>query len=143
MQYEKIKVNPVTARVGAEIEGVDLSKPMDDRTFEEVHQALTEHCVIFFRGQDLDHESQKRLVGALASCMFIPPFQDRKAILKFCRSILTRTRLTLQANAGIRMCRAMKSHHWVQSFISRLCRSTAAIRSSQTCMPPMMRCRIA
>ena len=59
MKYEKIKVNPVTARVGAEIEGVDLAKPMDDRTFEEVHHALTEHCVIFFRGQDLDHESHK------------------------------------------------------------------------------------
>ncbi|MAI46094.1 MAG: taurine dioxygenase [Hyphomicrobiaceae bacterium TMED74] len=59
MQYEKIKVNPVTARVGAEIDGVDLAKPMDDRTFEEVHHALTEHCVIFFRSQDLDHESHK------------------------------------------------------------------------------------
>ena len=33
MPYEIIKVKPVTARIGAEIEGVDLTKPLDQQTF--------------------------------------------------------------------------------------------------------------
>lgn len=59
MQYERITVKPITARIGAEIEGVDLTKPMDDQTFNEIHEALKEYCVIFFRDQKLDHESHK------------------------------------------------------------------------------------
>ena len=60
-KYEKITVKPVTARIGAEIEGVDLSKPLDNQTFSELHDALLDHCVIFFRDQDLDHDSHKSL----------------------------------------------------------------------------------
>ena len=43
--------------------GVDLSKPMSDQVFDEVHRALLEYCVIFFRDQDLDHESHKAGLG--------------------------------------------------------------------------------
>ncbi len=59
MKYERIAVKPVTTRIGAEIEGVDLSKPVDDRTHREIHEALKAHCVIFFRDQKLDHEIHK------------------------------------------------------------------------------------
>ncbi len=68
MKYETITVSPVTANIGAEIGGVDLSKPLGNQTFSEIHQALQEHCVIFFRDQELDHESHKafgRLFGEL------------------------------------------------------------------------------
>ena len=43
MQYEMIKVKPVTARIGAEIEGIDLTKPLEQQAFREVHQALKDH----------------------------------------------------------------------------------------------------
>jgi len=59
MGYEHIAVKPVTARIGAEIEGIDLSRPMDDATFSKVRKALLEHCVIFFRDQQFDHAAQK------------------------------------------------------------------------------------
>lgn len=59
MKYERIIVKPVTTRIGAEIEGVDLSKPVDDQTHLEIYEALKAHCVIFFRDQKLDHESHK------------------------------------------------------------------------------------
>jgi taurine dioxygenase len=83
-QYEKIKVKPVTARVGAEIEGVDISKPLDEQTFKEVHQALKEHCVIFFRDQMLDHDSHKafgRLFGELHVHPAIPGPEGHPEIL--------------------------------------------------------------
>jgi taurine dioxygenase len=59
MSYERITVKPVTARIGAEIEGVDLTRPLDDATLAEIRAALLEHCVIFFRDQELDHDSHK------------------------------------------------------------------------------------
>ncbi len=68
MPYDRITVRPVTASIGAEIEGVDLSRPLDDATFSEVRQALLEYCVIFFRNQELDYDSHKafgRLFGEL------------------------------------------------------------------------------
>ena len=40
MPYETITVNPVTAAVGAEISGADLSKPLGKQLFQEVHDAL-------------------------------------------------------------------------------------------------------
>ena len=51
MAYERIAVKPVTARIGAEIEGVDLTKAIDDGTLAEIRQALLDYGVIFFRDQ--------------------------------------------------------------------------------------------
>ncbi|MBX3664895.1 MAG: TauD/TfdA family dioxygenase [Burkholderiales bacterium] len=48
-----LSVQPVNERLGAEIRGVDLSAPPDERTFAAILQALHRHGVIFFRGQKL------------------------------------------------------------------------------------------
>ena len=61
MPYSTIKVAPLTLQIGAEIEGVDLSKPLGERQLAEVNAALAAHQVIFFRDQNLDFESQKAL----------------------------------------------------------------------------------
>jgi len=49
MKNTNIRVAPIAGAIGAEVHGVELTKPMDDSTFEQVHQAFLEHCVIFFR----------------------------------------------------------------------------------------------
>ena len=49
MQYQTIQVSPLTPTIGAEIAGVDLAKPLTDQQFEEIHAALIQHLVIFFR----------------------------------------------------------------------------------------------
>ena len=54
-----IAVNPIAGACGAEIDGVDLSQPMDDGTFQTVERALLDHQVIFFRNQRLTPEQQK------------------------------------------------------------------------------------
>jgi taurine dioxygenase len=61
MAYDVLDVKPMTRRIGAEIFGVDLGKPLSNRQFEEVHQALTQYQVIFFRDQTLDPASLKRM----------------------------------------------------------------------------------
>lgn len=48
-----VKVTPLTRAIGAEVSGVDLSRPLDDATCEAIYHALIEHLVIFFRDQDI------------------------------------------------------------------------------------------
>ena len=68
-----IKAKPLALFLGAEISGVDLSKPVDDATFAAIHDALMQHQVIFFRDQQLTQENQL----ALAS-RFGPPTYSKK-----------------------------------------------------------------
>ena len=51
MGYESISVNPLTPRIGALIEGIALANPLSNRQVDELHQALAEHQVLFFRDQ--------------------------------------------------------------------------------------------
>ena len=54
----QITIHPMSGNLGAEIEGVDLSQPMDEGLFERVHQAFLDHAVIVLRDQTLSRESQ-------------------------------------------------------------------------------------
>lgn len=56
MTYQTITVEPVTPHIGAEISNIDLSQPLGNQTFQEVHDALMAHQVIFFRDQDITPE---------------------------------------------------------------------------------------
>lgn len=60
MAYRHIEVQPLSGALGAEVFGPDLSKPLDKKTFEEIHKALLENLVIFFRDQDLTPPQQLR-----------------------------------------------------------------------------------
>jgi taurine dioxygenase len=59
MPYETIQVTPTTPNIGAEIAGIDLSRPLGNRQVDELHDALAAHQVLFFRDQQLDHDSAK------------------------------------------------------------------------------------
>ena len=54
--YDTITVDKLTPIIGAEIAGVDLSRPLGNHQMEEVHRALAENLVIFFRDQDMTPE---------------------------------------------------------------------------------------
>ncbi|WP_232495708.1 TauD/TfdA dioxygenase family protein [Novosphingobium kaempferiae] len=51
-------IRPVQPTIGAEIEGVDLSKPLTDELREEIRAAVLKWKVVFFRDQSLDDASQ-------------------------------------------------------------------------------------
>jgi taurine dioxygenase len=40
MDYETITVKPLTPVIGAEIGGLDISRPLGNQAFTEVHDAL-------------------------------------------------------------------------------------------------------
>lgn len=53
-----LDLRPLSPLIGAEIGGLDLSRPLDDATVGAVRAALNEHHVVFFRDQDLTPKSQ-------------------------------------------------------------------------------------
>lgn len=61
LTYQSITVTPSSPHIGAEIAGVDLTKPLHARQVQEIHDALLEHLVIFFRDQPIDFEAHKAL----------------------------------------------------------------------------------
>lgn len=59
MKYDTISVRKVTPIIGAEVAGVDLTKPLGNQAFQEIHDALIDNLVIFFRDQKLAPEQHK------------------------------------------------------------------------------------
>ena len=51
MSYATIQVKPLTPRLGAEISSIDLSTTLSNQQVEDLHTALAEHQVLFFRDQ--------------------------------------------------------------------------------------------
>lgn len=52
-----LSVTKLTADIGAEISGIDLSSELDTSTVAQIREALLEHLVLVFREQDLTPES--------------------------------------------------------------------------------------
>ena len=53
-----IEIKQHGKHLGAEILGVDLSRPVDDATFEQIVAAFHQHSVAFFRNQDITPAQQ-------------------------------------------------------------------------------------
>ncbi len=54
-----IRVEPIAGALGAEVSGVDLSRPLDDTTVKEIQDAWLEHQVLFLRDQDITRDQHK------------------------------------------------------------------------------------
>jgi len=61
-----IEIRPLSAALGAEVVGVDLSRPTDDNTFACIHEAHLEHLVLAIRNQDLTPEQHTAFSRRLA-----------------------------------------------------------------------------
>jgi taurine dioxygenase len=57
-QYRHLEVSRIAGSLGAEIEGVDLSRDLDEEVIGEIRQALLDNLVIFFRDQTLTPDRQ-------------------------------------------------------------------------------------
>ena len=55
---ERLDIRPLSDAIGAEIRGVDLSKPLDADTVAAIKDAWHEHIVLLFRDQDIDTDQQ-------------------------------------------------------------------------------------
>ena len=58
--YASFSVSPLTPHLGAEIDHLDLSQPLDDAQLADIRQAFADWSVLVFRDQHLDREAHKR-----------------------------------------------------------------------------------
>ncbi len=61
MSYHTIEAHKLTPTLGAVVSGIDLSTPLSNSQVEDLHAAIAEHQVLFFREQQLDPESLRRV----------------------------------------------------------------------------------
>jgi len=119
--YETISIDKLTPIIGAEIGGVDLAKPLSNRTVDEIHRALAENIVIFFRDQHItpqQHLAFGRLFGELHVHPAAPHETGEPALMKIYAD---------------RTCRAISSRRWAAFSTSSSVRRTAAIPCSPAC----------
>jgi taurine dioxygenase len=72
-----IAVRPLTPVIGAEIEGVDLSKPLSDEQAAEIKAAFNAHHVLVFRDQTISREDHKRF-GRLFGRLHVHPYHAKR-----------------------------------------------------------------
>jgi len=59
MSDQSVEVRKLTPSIGAEIFGVDIAKGLSNSQVEEIHRALLDNLVIFFRDQEMTLDQHK------------------------------------------------------------------------------------
>ena len=67
-----ISFRPVAGYIGAKVEGVQLSGPIDDGLAQALRAGLHEHLVLFFAGQHLDLARQKQITEIFGPLLRVP-----------------------------------------------------------------------
>tara|TARA_Y100000588_G_scaffold341898_1_gene386269 strand:- start:3146 stop:4000 length:855 start_codon:yes stop_codon:yes gene_type:complete len=73
IQYNEIKVTPLSSAIGAEISGVDISTELTNSVIKEIRAALLNHLVVFFRNQDLTDAERHRSFTRRFGDLFVHP----------------------------------------------------------------------
>ncbi len=72
--FQTIGVDSLTPHIGAEIAGVDLSKPLSNEQFSEIYQAWLDWKVVVFRDQHINQEQHKTFARKFGS-LHVHPMQ--------------------------------------------------------------------
>ena len=59
----KLSKRPLSPAIGVEVEGIDLSQPLDRTTIEAIRAAWHDHAVLLFRNQTISEDDQARYGG--------------------------------------------------------------------------------
>lgn len=87
--WPHFSVKRVGATIGAELHGIDITKPLSDEVLADVKRALAEFKVIFFRNQPLtsnQHVAFARLFGELETHPFLPGSSEFPELVRFEKS---------------------------------------------------------
>ncbi len=101
MAYETIEVRPIAGALGAEVSGADLSAPLGNQVFAEIHQAFLDYQVVFFRDQTLTPEQQKtftRRFGPFGETPFVTTLPDHPEIIEVVKETDDRTAYNFGGN---------------------------------------------
>ena len=67
---------PLAGHIGVQIEGVDISRPLDQPVVRAIQNALDKWKVVFFRDQTLDHESHISFGRQFGDLTYAHPHDD-------------------------------------------------------------------
>lgn len=71
-----LEIRKLTKSIGAEVDGLDISKPIDSEIFEELRNAFYEHSVLVFHNQIIDEDQHiefSKRFGSLEPTMVNDP----------------------------------------------------------------------
>ncbi len=57
---KNLDIRPTGGALGAEIRGLNLSRPVPQDTVDAIRKAFLDHCLVFFRGQQISETDQVR-----------------------------------------------------------------------------------
>jgi taurine dioxygenase len=80
-----VRVDPIAGALGAQIHGVDLSRPLADDVVAAIRQALLDHLVVFFREQRLGPAELiafGRRFGELGRYPFVAGLADHPEVIE-------------------------------------------------------------
>ena len=83
--YKSFEAVPATGALGAYINGIDITQPLDDATAAELRDALVAHMVLFFRDQPLtppQHVRFAEIFGDVQMGGTIPRLEEQPEIKK-------------------------------------------------------------
>ncbi len=69
----RLQIKPISGAIGAEVAGIDITRPLSNEAFSALNQALLDHLIIVIRDQALDDDALMGL-GRHFSDLVIHPF---------------------------------------------------------------------
>lgn len=72
MSYNTITVSNLTPTIGGEVSGLDLTAPLPAEQVEELHAAMADRLVLFFRDQKIGHEDHIRFANLFGGVHIAP-----------------------------------------------------------------------
>lgn len=78
----EVTVEQLGPSCGAEIHGLDATRPLGARTVQTIRDALMTHGILIFRDQDISREQQAAFAAHFGT-LTVHPFspQDRKSVV--------------------------------------------------------------
>ena len=70
-----IREKAIAGALGAEIEGIDLTRALSANDYKQIRKLLIEHEVIFFRNQDVSPAQQKALADSFGPLQTHPAYE--------------------------------------------------------------------
>ena len=71
----RLNIKPLSGRIGAEIHGIDLTKPINHELYIHLRECLVEYEVIFFRDQGITPAQQHALASMFGPLQSHPAYQ--------------------------------------------------------------------
>lgn len=93
-KYDHIRVLPLAAAMGAEIQGIQI-KDVTDESFKEIEDALYRHGMIYFRDQDMKLSDQERFTlrfGKFGTDAYTPGVEGHPDVQKVVKEADVKTK---------------------------------------------------